>query len=114
MTSDNITELFMFSFDYTVLEKDGFSTDRLFGCLVAEVTVAVKSYLVGCALHFNSYCILDAKCMYMHTLYVKEELRAQGIGQLLLQAVVKVTIWSVFYDLLVLVALVCVKINKKL
>ena len=73
----------------------------------------LESYLVGYALHHNSYSSLNGRCMYLQNLYVTEPLRGQGIGQLLLQAVAKVTVLSVFHYLLqegyTLAALVCLK-----
>lgn len=58
----------------------------LFECFVAEK----DGEIVGMALYFFAYFTWVGKSLYLDDLYVKEELRGQGIGKLLLKEVFSV------------------------
>lgn len=56
----------------------------LFEKNVCEAIVAVfNTEIVGFALYYTSYSTWKGACLYLEDFYVKEEVRKQGIGQLL-------------------------------
>lgn len=57
-----------------------------FHCFVAEK----DGEIVGMALYFIAYFTWVGKSLYLDDLYVKQELRGQGIGKLLLKEIFKV------------------------
>ncbi|XP_056141278.1 diamine acetyltransferase 2b isoform X2 [Lampris incognitus] len=76
------------------LERDGFCTNPLFECLVAEVPEEddpkVGYKLVGYALYFYTYSTWKGRCVYVEDLYVMPEFRGKGIGKGLISKVAQV------------------------
>ncbi|XP_037125840.1 thialysine N-epsilon-acetyltransferase-like isoform X3 [Syngnathus acus] len=76
------------------LQRDGFSQNPLFECLVAEVADENKSKegftIIGYALYFYIYCTWKGRSMYLEDLYVMPEFRGFGIGKSLLSNIAKV------------------------
>ncbi|XP_029375787.1 diamine acetyltransferase 2b isoform X1 [Echeneis naucrates] len=76
------------------LERDGFSQNPFFECLVAEVTDEHKSKegfkVVGYALYFYTYSTWKGRTVYLEDLYVMPEFRGNGIGKGLLSKVAEV------------------------
>jgi GNAT superfamily N-acetyltransferase len=68
------------------LENDGFGKEPLFGFFVAEFNEKVE----GIALHYFKYSTWKGKCLFLEDIVVNEQLRGQGIGELLFNEVVKV------------------------
>ncbi|XP_029924648.1 diamine acetyltransferase 2-like [Myripristis murdjan] len=73
------------------LERDGFSSNPFFQCLVAEVPEENKSKeghtIVGYALYIHTYSTLKGPAVYMEDLYVMPDFRGQGIGKSLMSKV---------------------------
>lgn len=69
----------------TNLIEDGFGTNPLFECYVAED----NKQIVGLALFYYRYSTWKGKNLYLEDLVVKEEFRRKGIGSLLFEAVIK-------------------------
>ncbi|CAK1600476.1 unnamed protein product [Parnassius mnemosyne] len=62
------------------LQRDGFETQPpAFRCKVAEL----KSEVVGFALYFNTYSTWEGKALMLEDLYVRENFRRRGVGQML-------------------------------
>ncbi|XP_029924646.1 diamine acetyltransferase 2-like [Myripristis murdjan] len=76
------------------LERDGFSSNPFFQCLVAEVPEENKSKeghtVVGYALYFYTYSTWKGPSVYMEDLYVMPDFRGQGIGKSLMSQVAQV------------------------
>ncbi|XP_077361188.1 thialysine N-epsilon-acetyltransferase-like isoform X1 [Festucalex cinctus] len=76
------------------LQRDGFSQNPSFECIVAEVPEENKSKegftIVGCALYFYTYSSWKGRSMYLESLYVMPEFRGFGIGTGLMSTVAKV------------------------
>ncbi|KAI3373581.1 hypothetical protein L3Q82_022174 [Scortum barcoo] len=76
------------------LERDGFSQNPFFECLVAEVPEEHKSRegftVVGYALYFYTYSTWKGRSVYLEDLYVMPEFRGNGIGKGLLSKVAEV------------------------
>ncbi|KAM4620969.1 diamine acetyltransferase 2b [Polymixia lowei] len=79
---------------YKELERDGFSPNPFFECLVAEVPEEHKSEegytVVGYALFFYTYSTWKGRSVYMEDLYVMPEFRGKGIGKGLMSKVAQV------------------------
>jgi len=65
------------------LEEDGFGNHSTFECLVAEI----ENNVVGFALFFTTYSTWKGNCLYLEDFCVKENLRRNGIGKKLFDAV---------------------------
>ncbi|XP_061155279.1 thialysine N-epsilon-acetyltransferase-like isoform X2 [Syngnathus typhle] len=76
------------------LQRDGFSQNPLFECLVAEIADENKSKegftIIGYALYFYIYCTWKGRSMYLEDLYVMPEFRGFGIGKSLLSNIAQV------------------------
>ncbi|KAM4546083.1 diamine acetyltransferase 2b [Odontesthes bonariensis] len=76
------------------LERDGFSQNPFFECLVAEVPEEHKSKggftVVGYGLYFYTYSTWKGPSVYLEDLYVMPEFRGNGIGKGLLSKVAEV------------------------
>lgn len=68
------------------LKNDGFGGQPKFKAKVASVAGEV----VGMALYYTKYSTWKGSCVYLEDLVVSQDLRQQGIGQLLFDAVVEV------------------------
>ncbi|XP_062341194.1 diamine acetyltransferase 2b [Osmerus eperlanus] len=75
------------------LERDGFSSNSFFECLVAEVPEEDKTKdghtVVGYALYFYTYSTWKGRSVFMEDLYVMPEFRGKGIGKGLMSKVAK-------------------------
>lgn len=65
------------------LVEDGFGANPLFECIVAEINDKV----VGFALFYTSYSTWKGACLYLEDFLVTENMRGQGIGRLLFDAI---------------------------
>ncbi len=70
--------------DLTQLETDGFGSNPLFEVILAENGEGIA----GMAFWFYAYSTWKGKCIYLEDIIVKNELRGQGIGTLLFEAVI--------------------------
>ena len=68
------------------LIKDGFGTNNVFDCIVAEVDKEV----VGFALFYTSYSTWKGQCLYLEDFLVTESMRGAGIGKLLFDEVYQI------------------------
>ena len=68
------------------LERDGFGTNPLFHCLVAET----KEGIVGTAVYYYSYSTWNGKCLYLEDLIVKRNLRSSGVGGWLMKKLIEI------------------------
>ncbi len=68
------------------LIEDGFGTNKLFDCIVAELDGVV----VGFALFYTSYSTWKGACLYLEDFLVTEKLRGKGIGKLLFDEVYQI------------------------
>ena len=66
------------------LEYDGFGSDPLFRCLIAEHEGVIK----GIAVYFFTYSTWNGKCLYLEDLIVTEKYRASGIGSALMERLI--------------------------
>lgn len=65
--------------------------DHLFNEKICEAFVAVENDLIlGFALFFTNYSTWKGKCIYLEDLFVRQEHRNRGIGELLFHQVVTV------------------------
>ncbi|TRZ43951.1 GNAT family N-acetyltransferase [Robertkochia solimangrovi] len=67
------------------LKKDGFGTNPLFHCFVAEIGNAI----VGMALVYPRYSTWKGKTIHLEDLIVKEVMRGTGLGSALFDRVIK-------------------------
>ena len=67
------------------LERDGFSENPLFNCIVAEA----ESKIVGMALFYNRYSTWKGKTIHLEDLIVSENYRGKGIGMQLYKKVMQ-------------------------
>lgn len=67
------------------LEHDGFGTEPVFHCFVAEASKKVE----GIALVYNRYSTWKGKIIHLEDLIVSQNMRGSGIGTALLDEVVK-------------------------
>ena len=67
------------------LQKDGFGQHNAFKCFVAESENAIE----GIALTFTRYSTWKGIVLHLEDLIVKQSMRGQGIGTILLDRVVK-------------------------
>ena len=67
------------------LERDGFSENPLFKCIVAEA----ESKIVGMALFYNRYSTWKGKTIHLEDLIVSENYRGKGIGMQLYKKVMQ-------------------------
>ena len=67
------------------MERDGFGASPVFMLLVAEL----DSSIVGMAIYFIKYSTWKGKGIYLDDIVVNEKHRQQGIGRLLLDAVIR-------------------------
>ncbi len=72
--------------DVPTLERDGFGSDKIFDCFVADEDGTV----LGFALYYTKYSTWKGKCLFLEDFLVKESRRGEGIGKLLFDEVVKV------------------------
>ncbi|XP_018581654.1 diamine acetyltransferase 1-like isoform X2 [Scleropages formosus] len=76
------------------LERDGFSQNPFFHCLVAEVPPQHRTKegytLVGYALYFYTYSTWEGRSLYMEDFYVMPEFRGKGIGKALISNVARI------------------------
>ncbi|KAJ7996160.1 hypothetical protein DPEC_G00234180 [Dallia pectoralis] len=76
------------------LERDGFSPNPFFQCLIAEVSdenMTTDGYtVVGYALYFYTYSTWEGRSVFMEDLYVMPDFRGKGIGKGLLAKVAQV------------------------
>ena len=64
---------------------------HLFEEKICEAIVAEKNnQIVGFALYYTNYSTWKGKCLYLEDFYVLPELRAEGIGSLLFDEVVRI------------------------
>lgn len=68
------------------MEKDAFSTDKLFYFLVAEH----QNTIIGTAIFFYSYSTWKGKTLYLEDLVVNQQYRRKGIGTKLFGELLKV------------------------
>ncbi|KAM6969858.1 thialysine N-epsilon-acetyltransferase-like [Aplochiton taeniatus] len=78
---------------HTELERDGFSPNPFYECLVAELPEENKTKeghtIVGYALYFYTYT-WQGRSVYMEDLYVMPEFRGKGLGKELMSKVAQV------------------------
>lgn len=67
------------------LEKDGFGTDKVFDCIVAEK----EGVIVGFALYFTGYSTWKGRTLYLEDFIVSEQYRGKGYGKMLFEEVLK-------------------------
>jgi GNAT superfamily N-acetyltransferase len=67
------------------LEEDGFGTQKLFHCFVAEKNGSI----VGMALIYPRYSTWKGPVIHLEDLIVTEEMRGSGLGTVLLDEVVR-------------------------
>ncbi|MDL5511299.1 GNAT family N-acetyltransferase [Arenibacter sp. M-2] len=67
------------------LKRDGFGSDKLFHCYVAEANDKV----VGMALLYNRYSTWKGPIIHLEDLIVTESMRGSGLGAALLEKVVE-------------------------
>uniref|UniRef100_A0A4W5RPG3 Spermidine/spermine N1-acetyltransferase family member 2b n=1 Tax=Hucho hucho TaxID=62062 RepID=A0A4W5RPG3_9TELE len=76
------------------LERDGFSPNPFYECLIAEVPDEHKTKdgytIVGYALYFYTYSTWKGRSVYMEDLYVMPDFRGKGIGKGLMAKVAQV------------------------
>ncbi|XP_021420237.1 diamine acetyltransferase 2b isoform X1 [Oncorhynchus mykiss] len=76
------------------LERDGFSPNPFYECLIAEVPDEHKTKdgytVVGYALYFYTYSTWKGRSVYMEDLYVMPDFRGKGIGTGLMAKVAQV------------------------
>jgi len=65
--------------------KDGFGDSPLFKCIIAENA----ENIIGFALCYFRYSTWKGKCLYLEDLYVIEDYRKKGVGQLLFNEVIE-------------------------
>lgn len=56
--------------------EDGFGSDPLFSCLVAEIEGKIE----GIALYYWRYSTWKGRCLYLEDFVVREEQRGKGLG----------------------------------
>ncbi|MEJ6504992.1 MAG: GNAT family N-acetyltransferase [Crocinitomicaceae bacterium] len=65
--------------------------NHLFEEKICHALVAEKNNeIIGFALYYMSYSTWKGKCLYLEDLYVKENIRKQGVGSQLYNAVIEV------------------------
>ncbi len=67
------------------MKKDGFGTNPLFKCLVAETSAGI----IGFALYYYRYSTWKGKCLYLEDFYIKEDFRNFGVGKLLFDTIIE-------------------------
>lgn len=67
---------------------DGFGENPVYGLFVAEV----ENQIVGIAIHYVRYSTWKGKMLFLEDIVVKESLRRQGIGKLLFEKCIDLTI----------------------
>lgn len=67
------------------LENDGFGTNPVFHCFVAEI----EKNIVGMALIYHRYSTWKGRIIHLEDLIVNQDMRGRGIGTALLDEVVK-------------------------
>ncbi len=67
------------------LIEDGFSTNKVFDCIVAENN---NKEIVGMALFYTGYSTWKGRTLYLEDFLVKEPYRQHGIGQQIFDAVI--------------------------
>lgn len=65
------------------LRKDGFGSEKVFDCIVAESNDEV----IGFALYYTSYSTWKGKCLYLEDFLVTQSFRRKGVGKLLFDRV---------------------------
>jgi GNAT superfamily N-acetyltransferase len=65
----------------TLMEKDGFGTNPIFGSFVAEVNGEIK----GISLYYWRYSTWKGKRLYLEDLIVTQSERGKGLGKLLFE-----------------------------
>ena len=69
----------------STLEQDGFGSNPLFGCFVAEV----KRIVVGMALFYPRYSTWKGATLHLEDLIVTESMKGKGIGTQLYRAFIE-------------------------
>lgn len=67
------------------LQKDGFGTQPVFFCFVAEINAEIE----GVALGYNRYSTWKGKTIHLEDLIVNQAMRGTGLGTALLDEVIK-------------------------
>ena len=70
----------------SMMEKDGFGDQPVFGFVVSEVDGAI----VGMAMYYYRYSTWKGKRLYLEDLIVTEKKRGSGIGKLLFEETVNI------------------------
>jgi len=65
---------------------DGFGTEKIFDCIVAEI----DNVVIGFALYYTSYSTWKGSCLYLEDFLVTERLRGKGIGKQLFDEVLAI------------------------
>ena len=68
------------------LAIDGFGPDPAYKCIVAEK----DNEVVGFALYYMRYSTWKGRCVYLEDFLVKNEMRGQGIGDLLFKEMLSI------------------------
>ncbi len=71
-----------------MMEKDGFGKNRVFDFIVADN----DSKILGAAIYYFRYSTWKGRSLYLEDLVVTETARGQGIGKLLFEAIMRITI----------------------
>lgn len=69
------------------LAEDGFGPNPAYKCIVAESNGDV----VGFALYYMRYSTWKGRCVYLEDFLVKNEMRSQGIGDLLFKEILAIS-----------------------
>ncbi|MBV9087346.1 MAG: GNAT family N-acetyltransferase [Acidobacteriaceae bacterium] len=70
------------------LSRDGFGSEKRFGCLMAEW----QGKPAGYAIYFNFYSSFQGPGMFLEDVYVREEFRGKGIGKALMAEVAAIAL----------------------
>ena len=71
-----------------MMEEDGFGKHRVFDFIVADN----DSKILGAAIYYFRYSTWKGRSLYLEDLVVTETARGQGIGKLLFETIMRITI----------------------